>query len=140
MTGPTGRRALPPITPWQRHTPPVAEPKDDIVDPVLAHKAIQRYTTSAAELPRPRTELWDWQLHALCRGSDTAVFFPPTNLRGPARTRIEYRAKRICQDCPVLTECREHALEAGEPYGVWGGMTARERALHPRRLLETLSC
>jgi len=30
-------------------------------------------------------------------------------------------------DCPVLEECREHALSTREPYGVWGGMSEEER-------------
>ena len=31
--------------------------------------------------------------------------------------------------CPVLTQCRQYALDAAEPYGIWGGMTPLERAL-----------
>ncbi len=37
------------------------------------------------------------------------------------------RAKAICQLCPVLEQCRRHALAAREPYGVWGGLTEEER-------------
>jgi WhiB family redox-sensing transcriptional regulator len=29
----------------------------------------------------------------------------------------------VCRSCPVLQNCREHALQVKEPYGVWGGMT-----------------
>ncbi|SCD58072.1 WhiB family transcriptional regulator, redox-sensing transcriptional regulator, partial [Streptomyces sp. SolWspMP-sol7th] len=39
----------------------------------------------------------------------------------------EDAAKRVCADCPVRVECREHALVQPEPYGVWGGLTAAER-------------
>ena len=60
---------------------------------------------------------------------DTAIFFHPDQERGQARLRRDELAKRICQHCPVLLECRRHALAVREPYGVWGGMTEHERQL-----------
>jgi len=36
-------------------------------------------------------------------------------------------AKRFCNQCPVINECAKYALEAEEPFGVWGGLSARER-------------
>ena len=36
-------------------------------------------------------------------------------------------AKAVCASCPVLAQCRAHALEVREPYGVWGGLTEDER-------------
>lgn len=44
-----------------------------------------------------------------------------------ARLSREEAAKRVCARCPVMVECREHALLMPEPYGVWGGLTAAER-------------
>lgn len=41
----------------------------------------------------------------------------------------EQRAKEMCRQCPVIQECRSHALEVGEPYGVWGGLSESERDL-----------
>jgi WhiB family redox-sensing transcriptional regulator len=58
---------------------------------------------------------------------DSAFFFHPDGERGPARARREARAKSICQSCPVLRLCREHALAVHEPYGIWGGMSESER-------------
>ncbi|MGA5536838.1 WhiB family transcriptional regulator [Mycolicibacterium nivoides] len=49
--------------------------------------------------------------------------------RGRPLRRREDAAKAICQACPVLARCRAHALSAPEPYGIWGAMTARERAV-----------
>ena len=46
------------------------------------------------------------------------------------QTRRDERAKQVCATCPVLQQCREHALAAREPYGVWGGMTEDERATY----------
>jgi WhiB family redox-sensing transcriptional regulator len=42
-------------------------------------------------------------------------------------TRPDRAAKALCRDCPVLQNCRLHALQVREPYGVWGGMTEHER-------------
>nr|WP_112301920.1 WhiB family transcriptional regulator [Rhodococcus wratislaviensis] len=75
-----------------------------------------------------------WQARAACRGTDLAVFFSPDNERGHARDRREAQARQICQSCPVLVQCRDHALGAGEPYGVWGGMTEADRRKHTQRL------
>jgi len=80
-------------------------------------------------LPRAVADVWDWQLRGLCRGMDSAVFFHPERERGNARTLRETKAKAICRRCPVLRECREHALSVREPYGIWGAMTAHERAV-----------
>jgi len=75
----------------------------------------------------------DWWAHAACRGADLAVFFSPDDERGHARDRREAQARRICRPCPVLAQCRDHALAVGEPYGVWGGMTEGDRRTHRRR-------
>ncbi|MTA96041.1 MAG: WhiB family transcriptional regulator, partial [Actinobacteria bacterium] len=37
-------------------------------------------------------------------------------------------AKAICASCPVLAQCRDHALAVQEPYGIWGGLSEDERA------------
>lgn len=78
-------------------------------------------------LPRPVTEVYDWQQQAACRGLDSSVFFHPSGERGPSRADRAQRAKEICARCPVLRQCREHALASHEPYGVWGGLTEEER-------------
>lgn len=82
--------------------------------------------------PAPVAELWEWQYQGLCRSVSPEVFFHPEGERGAARRRRDDIAKQVCQQCPVLEECREHALRAHEPFGVWGAMTESER----ERLLE----
>lgn len=79
-------------------------------------------------LPAPLTSNWDWQLHAHCRGFAVSTFFPARGTRGSELRRAEESAKQVCARCPVLNDCRSHALNNAEPYGVWGGMSARERA------------
>ena len=79
---------------------------------------------------RPISQEWDWQVVAACRGMDVEIFFHPYDdeHRTTKERRIEH-AKAICQDCPVLAQCRNHALTTREPYGVWGGLSESERAV-----------
>jgi WhiB family redox-sensing transcriptional regulator len=79
-------------------------------------------------LPGPNADLWDWQLHAACRGMASSFFFHPEGERGPARARREAQAKAVCFQCPAMAACRDHALRVHEPYGIWGGLSESERA------------
>lgn len=83
--------------------------------------------TATARLPDPTSESWHWQLHAACRDLRSSRFFHPDNERGERRARRERQAKAVCRRCPVIAQCREHALKAQEPYGVWGGLGEQER-------------
>lgn len=79
-------------------------------------------------VPGPIAELWEWQYRGLCRTMNPEVFFHPEAERGPSRRRRDERAVAVCRACPVIAECREHALRVREPYGVWGGLTEEDRA------------
>lgn len=81
----------------------------------------------AKRLPAPVSEEWDWQRSGACRGADSAVFFHPESERGASRVTRDERAKAICRGCSVLVRCREYALAAEEPFGVWGGLGEQER-------------
>lgn len=61
-----------------------------------------------------------WQDQANCLGVDPDLFFPE---RG-ASTR---EAKEVCRGCVVRNDCLEFALENGEKFGIWGGLSERER-------------
>lgn len=78
-------------------------------------------------LPGPNADLWDWQLQGACRGENSEVFYHPDGERGRARRMRELRAKAVCAGCSVLDQCRQHAIEVQEPYGIWGGMSESER-------------
>lgn len=56
------------------------------------------------------------------------MFFGPNRFE-PKRERREREARaiEICQGCPCITACREHAIATGEAYGVWGGLGETER-------------
>jgi WhiB family redox-sensing transcriptional regulator len=62
----------------------------------------------------------DWQERALCAQTDPEAFFPEKG--GSTR-----EAKRICLGCEVKDECLEYALAHDERFGIWGGLSERER-------------
>nr|WP_232792649.1 WhiB family transcriptional regulator [Actinacidiphila yeochonensis] len=78
-------------------------------------------------LGHPRDLGGPWHSDAACRSDEAGLFFAPSKEPTAARLAREEAAKRVCSRCPVMVECREHALLQPEPYGVWGGMTAAER-------------
>ena len=86
-----------------------------------------RAVADTRRLPNPMSETWEWQMRGACRGMDSAFFFHPEGERGPAKYSREARAKAVCQTCPVVEQCRRHALAVHEPYGVWGGLSEAER-------------
>lgn len=61
-----------------------------------------------------------WQEEALCAQTDPEAFFPEKG--GSTRD-----AKRICTRCPVRADCLEYALYHDERFGIWGGLSERER-------------
>lgn len=62
---------------------------------------------------------------ALCAETDPEIFYPEQG----ASTAP---AKMICGRCEVKSECLDYAIERGEKFGVWGGLSERER----RKLLK----
>ncbi len=91
-----------------------------------------------SRLPGPVADLWEWQMQGACRTTGSEIFFHPEGERGPSRRNRDLAAKAVCLTCPVLVQCREHALRVREPYGVWGGMSEHEREdyLQARRIPE----
>ena len=61
-----------------------------------------------------------WQERALCAQTDPEAFFPEKG--GSTR-----EAKKICTGCEVKAECLEYALANDERFGIWGGLSERER-------------
>lgn len=68
----------------------------------------------------------NWQERALCAQTDPEAFFPEKG--GSTR-----EAKRICGGCAVRSQCLEYALEHDERFGIWGGLSERERRRLKRR-------
>lgn len=61
-----------------------------------------------------------WQSDALCAQTDPEAFFPEKG--GSTRD-----AKKICASCEVRAQCLEYALQNDERFGIWGGLSERER-------------
>lgn len=61
-----------------------------------------------------------WWAEAACLGAGPRIFFP-------TRGAESKTAKAICRSCPVRAECLEDALKQGYKFGVWGGLSERER-------------
>jgi WhiB family redox-sensing transcriptional regulator len=61
-----------------------------------------------------------WRMSALCAETDPEAFFPDKG--GSTR-----EAKLVCRGCPVRGDCLEYALANEERFGIWGGLSERER-------------
>ena len=88
-------------------------PSNWFVDPVaLGVPGVRR--------PEIDDEALSWQGDALCAQTDPEAFFPEKG--GSTR-----EAKRICEGCEVRSECLDYALANDERFGIWGGLSERER-------------
>ena len=98
-----------------------AVPDDWFVDPVnLGVPGVRR------PVDDPGDGALSWQSDALCSQTDPEAFFPEKG--GSTRD-----AKRICTSCDVRAQCLEYALQNDERFGIWGGLSERERRKLKRR-------
>jgi WhiB family redox-sensing transcriptional regulator len=81
-----------------------------------------------SELAMVTEDEQEWQERALCAQTDPEAFFPEKG--GSTR-----EAKQICNSCDVRTECLEYALGHDERFGIWGGLSERERRRLKRRVV-----
>ena len=90
-------------------------PDDWFVDPVrLGVPGVRQQVAEEDENPLA------WQSDSLCAQTDPEAFFPEKG--GSTRD-----AKKICTSCEVRNRCLEYALENDERFGIWGGLSERER-------------
>ena len=68
----------------------------------------------------PEEGALSWQERSLCAQTDPEAFFPEKG--GSTR-----EAKKVCVSCEVRAECLEYALANDERFGIWGGLSERER-------------
>jgi WhiB family redox-sensing transcriptional regulator len=78
--------------------------------------------------PDDDTALLPWQEEALCAQTDPEAFFPEKG--GSTR-----EAKRVCGRCDVRGDCLSYALAHDERFGIWGGLSERERRRLKRRVV-----
>ena len=79
-------------------------------------------------LPLSEAEHLAWQERALCAQTDPEAFFPEKG--GSTR-----EAKKVCMSCEVRVECLDYALAQDERFGIWGGLSERERRRLKRRVI-----
>jgi WhiB family transcriptional regulator, redox-sensing transcriptional regulator len=73
----------------------------------------------------------DWGQQAVCSKAEPDALF----VRGAAQ-RV---AKQVCVGCPVIAECLADSLDNQTEFGVWGGMTERQRRALLKRRPEVVS-
>ena len=93
-----------------------AVPEDWFVDPVRLGIPGIRSVRPVEDDDNPLA----WQTDALCAQTDPEAFFPEKG--GSTRD-----AKKICTTCEVKAQCLEYALQNDERFGIWGGLSERER-------------
>jgi WhiB family redox-sensing transcriptional regulator len=89
-------------------------PGDWFVDPVRLG------VPGVRKAAQPEEDTLAWQGDALCAQTDPEAFFPEKG--GSTR-----EAKKVCVGCDVRSECLEYALAHDERFGIWGGLSERER-------------
>ncbi|MEU0017997.1 WhiB family transcriptional regulator [Streptomyces rochei] len=72
----------------------------------------------------------DWQDRAACVGLDSRVFYANGK---HAREQVN-AARKVCAACPVAAQCADFAIQTGEKWGVWGGMSQKQLRQRRRRL------
>lgn len=77
-----------------------------------------------------------WSALAACRDVGVDVMFPGVGGDGVA----EAKAKVVCSGCPVQKQCLQDALERGEEWGIWGGLTETERFRIRTRGCQPIHC
>ena len=87
---------------------------------------VGRMATDADGVEDPWVDDQSWQERALCAQTDPEAFFPEKG--GSTR-----EAKKVCLGCEVRADCLEYALLHDERFGIWGGLSERERRRLRRR-------
>ena len=64
-----------------------------------------------------------WRLHAACRDVPTAAFFGEKGVTAAETNEV----RQFCRACPVREECLAYAVADPDIYGIWGGLTLKER-------------
>jgi WhiB family redox-sensing transcriptional regulator len=79
-------------------------------------------------------DISSWQDEAACLTYPAVLVFGLDESESTVEKRSrEEEAKSICSDCRVRSECLQHALDAREQYGIWGGLTELERRARSKR-------
>ncbi|MFM8798718.1 MAG: WhiB family transcriptional regulator [Fluviibacter sp.] len=75
----------------------------------------------------------EWKLEGICNQVDPELFFPSRDEDGYMGEYNPLVAKSICAGCPVRVQCLEYAIGNNEQFGIWGGLSYKERLELRRR-------
>lgn len=100
--------------------------------PVAACRPVQ----VAVRRPSPVS----WRAAANCAGVDPELFYPERGGSKALQAAQIRSAKAVCEGCSVRAQCLIDALERQELFGIWGGMSERERRRLQRRLPRVARC
>lgn len=108
-----------------RPDPPATASLDEVGNSSAGPAGATQASSELAALDDPVTSVTDgeepeWQKRALCAQTDPDAFFPENG--GSTRA-----AKSICSGCEVRAKCLNYALAHDERFGIWGGLSVRER-------------
>ena len=103
-----------------RAVPGELRPLDDATDDDDLDLQVEGRGVVVPLLPAPVDPAGDWKDAALCAETDPEAFFPEKG--GSTR-----EAKKVCTSCEVRAECLDFALANDERFGIWGGLSERER-------------
>ncbi len=76
---------------------------------------------------------YTWRKAAICRDTDPDLFFP-VGTTGYALVQID-KAKQVCDECPVHSDCLQYALDTNQDSGIWGGTSEEERRTMRRQFV-----
>jgi WhiB family redox-sensing transcriptional regulator len=113
-------RAPPCAGPARQATIGPAGVRERGVDPALIERFSPPATLSGMHIDTITSPELEWQQEALCAQTGADFFFPE-----PGSSVRE--AKRICGMCPIRAACLAYALDNDERFGVWGGLSEKER-------------
>ncbi len=99
----------------------LASPPQRDADIIDIRALLEALESSGDDIDGPHVTIdTSWQDDALCAQSDPEAFFPEKG--GSTR-----EAKKICGRCPAADACLQYALDNDERFGIWGGLSERER-------------
>lgn len=117
----SGSFRAPPCAAWCAHvTIGWPEAVNGVVDPALIERFSPPGTIPSMHIDTIIPADLDWHAQALCAQTGADFFFPE-----PGSSVRE--AKRICGMCEMRPACLEYALRNDERFGVWGGLSEKER-------------
>ena len=85
-----------------------------------AYSQMGAVVVESMQYPPESAPVDNWQEAALCAQTDAEAHFPEKG--GSTKA-----AKKVCAMCDVTGECLNYALENDEKFGIWGGLSERER-------------